>query len=257
MESPTQTRDSCSAAPALGASAAAVVPAEAVVPAAAVPAEAVAEARGVPAEAAAPARDLESESGGAPCAPCPHLPPPGPPAEAASLCVVSDNYGFVGAYHSLTAAREFVLKKYASIPFLVQRFPRAPGGCDKVWVVLYRDIDAVAFVSNDQAEASRVKELLLKVGLAYPDTIECWEQPLGQVLPQTAERLASRHRAHQMYAGSVVAESLESLRAAEYARVSALLAPEPDGPLEKAIRENERITIMDCVVPVDGSPDDP
>lgn len=177
---------------------------------------------------------------------------PATPASAGcpeNLYVVSDNFGFVGAFSSAAFAEELVLRKYPSIPFITQRFPTIPGPCDSVWVVLYRDIDAVAFVSNSRSEAERVQGVYQRVGLSYPDSIDHWEQALNVVSKPAEDRLIPRHRAHLMYAGPLTTEEVEKMEAADLARVEALVASKDDGPLARVIRELEPVTIMDCVIP--------
>jgi hypothetical protein len=165
-----------------------------------------------------------------------------------ALYIVSDRIGFVGAFPSLAAAREAVLTPYPSVPCLVQRFPAAPGPCAKVWVVLYRDLDAVAFVSNARAEAERVRDLCARVGLAYLDDLDYWQQPFGVVPEHAAGRLSAQHRAHVLCAAGLPPGQLQEMEAADLARLEAF-SRESDGPLAQLIRENEKITMMDCVVP--------
>jgi hypothetical protein len=165
------------------------------------------------------------------------------------LYVVSASDGYVGTFPSPSAATDAVARKYPSIPLLVQRFPVAPGPCDRVWVVLYRDLDAVAFVSNARAEAERVREGYARVGLAYLDELDYWEQPFGVVAAHATERLAARHRAHVQCAGPLSDEELQRAAAEDLERSAALCQPKADGPLARLWRENEQITIMDCVIP--------
>ena len=162
--------------------------------------------------------------------------------------VVSDSNGFVGAFYTASAATA-VVNKYRLIPFLVQKFEVAPGPVATVWVVLYRNIDAVAFVSNDRAKAEEIQEVYGKVGLTYEDSIDYWEQTANEVSKHAEERLASISRAHTMYVGPATLEELQARELEDYERVMRLTAPNPDGPIARIIRENEKITILDCVVP--------
>jgi hypothetical protein len=173
------------------------------------------------------------------------------PDGSGNMFVVADSAGFVGAFPTLAAATQATVQKYSCIPFIVYRFPWAAGPRGRVWVVLMRSSDAVAFVSNDREEAERVKGIYERVGLAYEDSIDYWEQPTGAVTPPAARRLESQQHAHDMYAGP--AEAAQQFTAENEARSQAFLAAAaPDsenGPLARLLRETERITIMDCVIP--------
>jgi len=165
----------------------------------------------------------------------------------AHLHVVSDSAGYVGTFPTLSAAHLAVVQKYPLTPFLIQKFAVAPGSTDSVWVVLYRDLDAVAFVSNDREAAVRVQAAYASIGLAYDDSIDYWEQPVGVVATGAARRLEAQARAHRMYSGDDDGDLERSLEA-DQARLEELLAPRADGPLERLLRENERVTILDAVV---------
>lgn len=145
-------------------------------------------------------------------------------AESHRMFVVSDSTGFVGAFSSIERARELVIEKYPIIPFITTKYPIAPGPRDRVWVVLYRGIDAVAFASNDRGEAERVKNELGRVGLTYEDAIDYWEQPFDAISPPAAERLEVQKRAHEMYAAETAAAA-------------------------------DRISILDCTVMVNAAAD--
>jgi len=182
-----------------------------------------------------------------PCGATRHSPPD---SGADAIYVVSDGNGYIGAYPSAAVA-EAAMRPHPLIPFIIQRFAVAPGPVDSVWVVLYRDLDAVAFVSNDREEAARVQQIYAGVGLAYPDEIDYWEQPFGVMAKSAAERLDVQTRAYQSWAGASEAD-LHAAEEADLARAEALCAPRADGPLARAFRENERITILDAVIPWSG-----
>jgi hypothetical protein len=177
--------------------------------------------------------------------------PPGPEA----LFVVSSAEGFVGAFLSPGAAGEATLGRFPSVPFVVQRFPLAPGPREAVWCVLYKgDCSAIAFASNDRAEAVRVQEIYARIGAVYDDDIDHWEAPVGRVAEPIAERLGSLHRAHVMYGAGPGDGDLQKMEKADLARLEELSRPRADGPLARLFRELELVTIMDCVVPVALAP---
>lgn len=166
--------------------------------------------------------------------------------------VVSSSNGFVAAYYGESAVRENVLKKFSLLPFVVQRFKIVEGPVDVVWVVLFSSNDAVAFVSNSRDEAERVRAGYARIGLAYEDPIDFWERKVGVITETTLEFLSATNRAHEMYAGPAVAEEREKQEQAELARLNDLLSPIPDGPISRALREMERISIFDGVVDLDS-----
>jgi hypothetical protein len=167
------------------------------------------------------------------------------------LFVVSDNMGFVGAFDASDAANALV-QEHHQTPFIVQKFRTAPGPVESVWVVPLRELDHVAFVSNSKEEATRVLQIYQKVGLAHEDEIDYWEQPINTVVPHAKERLTSRTRAHNMYAGESAPDP-EKLRESEnedLARADRMSRPIEDGPIARMLQMSERITIMDCLVDV-------
>src|SRR4029079_13769634 len=158
--------------------------------------------------------------------------------------VVSDSHGFVGAFYTEQGVRDHVLSQFSLTPFVVQQFAVFPGQHTKIWVVLYRDIDAVAFVSNDRDEAERRQDAFGRIGLTYPDNIDCWEHPVGIVTRPAFDRLRMMHDVHTMIAGSEDAEKTE------LDRLDRLLQPKGDGPIARLLREEERISILNCIVPL-------
>lgn len=167
------------------------------------------------------------------------------------LIVVSDSCGFIGAFRSIAEAKELVITRYSMVPLLVQRFPLALSGGENVWVVPYRDTNAVAFVSNDREKSIATQRALQNVGLTYPDSIDYWEQPIGRVVLAAAERLASCSRAHQIYAaGGTISEEEKKQEAAAAELIKRVVEGTAESPIDRLIRENERITFFDCVVDI-------
>ena len=162
------------------------------------------------------------------------------------IYVLSDGSGFVGAFGSRHTLNE-VVRAHPLIPFLTQVFLLSPGPAESVWVVLYRDIDAVAFVSNDRAAAMERQALLNQVGLSYSDDIDYWEQPVDKVNAVVTERLKTLGRVHTIYAGTAEADALRQMEADDVRRLDQLMAPLPNGPIERLLRENLRSSIFDSV----------
>lgn len=171
------------------------------------------------------------------------------------IYVISDACGFIGAFSSVAEAKEKVLTPYSLVPLLVQRFRRAPGDGASVWAIPYRETNATAFVSNDREAAVRAQKALLNIGLTYPDSVDYWEQPLGRPVPAACERLASAHRAHQIYAGEAVTEEEKAREQTSEEIIKAVLECRGD-PIDRLIQENERISFLDSVVDIYSDEED-
>ena len=162
--------------------------------------------------------------------------------------VLSDNCGFVGAFYSADDVNT-ILSKYTLIPFLIQRFEVAPGPVATIWVVLYRDLDSVAFVSNSRAEAEHIQGLYNRIGLAYIDSIDYWEHPANKISKAAADRLKTLSEAHNTFAEPDALEQMQARADKDSQYLEQLLKMRENGPIAKLLRENETITIFDCVVP--------
>lgn len=163
--------------------------------------------------------------------------------------VVCDAQGFVGAYKE--ANMMITLRnKYAPTPFLVQRFRLTPGiQQDEIWNVLYKANDIVAFASNDKEAAKTALSAYNELGLSYEDDVDFWNQPLNKINISAEERLDSIKRAHEMYMAGTLNEPNEVFDR-EMEKINKLLEPSKFSPIERFLRENEKITIFDCVIPV-------
>jgi hypothetical protein len=172
-------------------------------------------------------------------------PEPEPTERPTHYYVLSDSQGYVGTFYSAKAAKEIV-QKYSPVPFIIQQFGVASGPVATVWVVLYRDIDSVAFVSNSRAEAERVQGIYNKVGLAYPDSIDYWEHSANRCTRSALDRLETLREVHNTVFDP---EEMRIRQEENERRLERLERQRDDGPLARMIRENEPITIYDCVVP--------
>ena len=113
--------------------------------------------------------------------------------------------------------------------------------------MLYRDVDAVAFVSNNRAAAEQVQLSLGRVGITYPDNIDYWRHSVGVPIARSVERLDQLTRVNKLYGAD---DEQRTLRIIEIE--AKLFGPNPNSPFEKLLRENERITILDAVIPRDN-----
>jgi hypothetical protein len=190
---------------------------------------------------------LEPEPPPEPEPPLEPEPPPEPePTERPThYYVLSDSQGYVGTFYSAKAAKDIV-QKYSPIPFIIQQFGVASGPVATVWIVLYRDIDSVAFVSNSRAEAERVQGIYNTVGLAYPDSIDYWEHSANRCTRSALDRLETLREVHSTVFDP---EEMRIRQEENERRLEQLERQRDDGPLARMIRENEPITIYDCVVP--------
>ena len=182
------------------------------------------------------------------CEPEPDVCEPEPLVRPTHYHVLSDNCGFIGAFYSADDVNT-ILSKYTLIPLLIQRFEVAPGPVATIWVVLYRDLDSVAFVSNSRAEAERIQGLYNRIGLAYIDSIDYWEHPANKISKAAADRLETLSEAHKMFAEPDALEQLQARADKDSEYLEQLLKMRENGPIAKMLRENETITIFDCVVP--------
>jgi hypothetical protein len=127
-----------------------------------------------------------------------------PPLTTTSYFVVSDRYGFVAAFSSELLLR-YEMNKFYLIPYIIQKF-EADQNCplNYIWVVLYRELDAIAFVSNNRDEAVKFQKLYNSIGLSYDDDIDYWKQQVNVITPLALERLSQMSEAHKNYIPSDV-----------------------------------------------------
>ncbi len=106
-----------------------------------------------------------------------------------ALYVVSDCVGYVGTFSSLDNAMKETYGKFTSVPFILQKFMKYTNAPEYVWVIMYRDIEAVAFVSDSKDETVKMKKAYDSVGLSYEGDIDCWKQPFDKISPFAETRL--------------------------------------------------------------------
>lgn len=150
--------------------------------------------------------------------------------------VVADSGGFVGSFLSKEHAVESTVKKYPDHPFISYTFALEPTiNATSVYVLLYKYLDAVAFVSNDPAAARRAQKALQAVELTYGEALENWRHPTGVVAAAAHTRITAAEELAKLSHEELVtrAEKLE-----------AMLFREP-----AAVDPYAKITILDCVVP--------
>ena len=170
----------------------------------------------------------------------------GATSSAPYLYVVVDGHGFVGAFLSLVSAVELVHKRFAPLPFVVMRFPTAPGPVDTVHVVVMAANDAVLFVSNSIQAAYRVNAAYNSIGIALEDSAAYLRAPAGCVCASAERRL----EAHL--------DIMKEFAADARHKVKAEIDFEKSSQLEQIIREagtvpafpsSRHITVIDAVEP--------
>jgi hypothetical protein len=173
-------------------------------------------------------------------------------AAATEVFVVADVCGFVGAYYKLKEAQA-LLAKFPNTKFIVYRYPLSERSSkERIYIIPYQGSNAIAFVSNDRAQCDSVRNTLASVDLTYgDDELEYWEHPVGVICIPAGIRLDIIEKGRNFSAADQKAanSALENLLSK--------LEGSVDGPMAQALKENERITIMDCVVPTKLSTEEP
>ena len=113
------------------------------------------------------------------------------------LYCVSYNYGAVGIFSSIDKAKELIFNKYPSITFITQVFKNSEYKDDNnlVWIVLYKDIDTYAYVSDNKDEVIKAVGVFNKIGKLYEEEIEYFEQEIDVVAECVEALLINIHQA--------------------------------------------------------------
>jgi len=157
------------------------------------------------------------------------------------LYVLSDNVGYVGTYYSISDIEE-ITSSYHLVSFMVQCFKTSKtSDLLTVWVVLYKDIDAVAYVSNNRLDAVKVHSTLMQMGLAYMDSIDYWKQNVG-LSKSAKERLDVIHSIKDKHL-------LDDSYNIFIQKLDLSTENMPNGPIDCILNETQKITIMDAIIP--------
>ena len=157
------------------------------------------------------------------------------------LYVLSDNVGYVGSYYSISDVEE-ITSAYHLVTFMIQCFKTSKTeDLLTVWVVLYRDIDAVAYVSNNRMDAVKVHSVLMQMGIAYMDCIDYWKQPVG-LSKSAKDRLDAIHSIKDK-------KLLDDSYNIFIQKLNLSNANLPNGPIEQLINETQKISIIDAIIP--------
>lgn len=99
------------------------------------------------------------------------------------LYCVSYNHGAVGIFSSLEVAKELLFDKYPSITFITQVFKSSDNKSDDnlAWIILYKDNDTYAYVSDNKEEVFNVATIFNKLGKLYEEEIDIMEQEIDVV----------------------------------------------------------------------------
>lgn len=125
------------------------------------------------------------------------------------LYCVSYPNGVVGVFSSLEKIKELVFDVFPSIVFIIQVYNNSKDiqlieGKHTIWVIMYKDTETIAYVSDNKDEASNVVNIFNKIGKSYEDIIEYWEQDIDTIPECTYTILESLQK---VYHGIIVDSS--------------------------------------------------
>lgn len=112
------------------------------------------------------------------------------------LYAVSFSNGIVGIFSSLEIIKKKVFDKYTHVTFVVQSYKK---DTDSIfaWVVLYKDSENIAYVSNNKDNALKYKDTLNKIGKSYDDNIDYWEIEIDDVITTISSILEHLNSAYK------------------------------------------------------------
>jgi hypothetical protein len=151
--------------------------------------------------------------------------------------------GLVGVFDSIEQVTA-VLQLYPSIKFVAHKYNSSPGETQYVWVVLYRDVDAVAFVSNDREAAERVHKIYLDINLTYDDSIDYWRRTVNFISDGITEKMQEIE--HPMTDEERMKKYID--HSAHIARLKQYAASSPSLDFEEDVQEN--FNILDHTEPI-------
>ena len=158
------------------------------------------------------------------------------------IYTISDNVGYIGSFYSISDIED-TAKAYPLVPLMVQCFKTSiSSDIFNVWVILYKEIDAVAFVTNNRDDAIKMQATYKKIGLTYEDDVDYWQKPIG-LSPYAKKRLDLLH------ADKKFTDILDSDYDRYLEKLDLSTEYIPGGPIEKLMQETKKITIFDCIVP--------
>jgi hypothetical protein len=104
------------------------------------------------------------------------------------LFAVSSKYGFVGVFDSVDSIKT-LQQTFEYIKFIVHKFKSEDPGSEVAWVVLYKDINIAAFVSDCKKNAILVQSLYLEMEVTYDDDIKYWCKEINEISKHVENRL--------------------------------------------------------------------
>lgn len=164
---------------------------------------------------------------------------------------VSDSSGLIGVFSTLMDVC-LVFDRFKTIKFIVQKFDVVKDKPTKeVWVVLYKNVNAVAYLSNDRDAALKIQEDYGRVGFTYDDDIDNWKISINSIIKLEEDRLDMFNRINDLYA-NMSDEELAKFQMVNQQKLTEMSKPITDGPLSRLLRQMEKITIMDCINIIDN-----
>ena len=159
--------------------------------------------------------------------------------------VISDELGYVTSFINITDANTF-LEKYSYVRMIIQTFKLNPAHqLQNIYVVVYKENNLVAFVSNDKEAAEHVRRTYLIVGAVHDEPIESRILPIGILNENDGKRLDISQKVFSGYFdGSQTMEDVAKLNLKNETFLESLL----EGKAENIENLDKRIQLMDFVI---------
>ena len=159
--------------------------------------------------------------------------------------VVSDELGYVTSFIEIKDANTF-LEKYSYVNLIIQTFKLNPASqLEKIYVVVFKENNLVAFVSNDKEAAEHVHKTYLIIGAVHNEPIEDRLLPIGIINENDEKRLDISQKVFSGYFdGSKTLEDIAKLDIKNETFLENLL----EGKVENIEKLDKQIQLMDFVI---------
>ncbi len=160
--------------------------------------------------------------------------------------VVADQGGFVGAFLSAKEVIQHVIKRYPSIQTVIYKYKLDNKvSYSNIYILPYKGNEAIAWAGNNIETCRQVQKTLSKIGIVYEDDVKYWEQPVGQICETALKRF------------QIEIESKKTLTSSEIEKIEKQISLLTEGgELSHCEVDNEKLSILDCIVPITPNPQD-